>query len=121
MDRSVTKSKEMCYNGSVKQIKEISLWDEVFPYLEQAVAIGLVSEEVIDRSVLRILELKSELGLFSSQSSPKVSFTSAQKETLCTALAEDSLVLLKNDNILPLKKEKLNQIDQISFHDKCKR
>lgn len=95
---------------------DLSLWDEVFPYLEQAVAIGLVSEEVIDRSVLRILELKSELGLFSSQSSPKVSFTSAQKETLCTALAEDSLVLLKNDNILPLKKEKLNQIGVVGPH-----
>lgn len=113
---------ETCSDPSMAAAKaissgvDLSLWDEVFPYLEQAVAIGLVSEEVIDRSVLRILELKSELGLFSSQSSPKVSFTSAQKETLCTALAEDSLVLLKNDNILPLKKEKLNQIGVVGPH-----
>lgn len=42
----------------------ISLWDKGFTGLEEAVEQGLLSEIQLDRAVLRVLELKFELGLF---------------------------------------------------------
>ena len=37
---------------------DVSLWDDSFPHLEEAVERGLVSEETLDKAVLRVLELK---------------------------------------------------------------
>lgn len=97
---------------------DVSLWDEVFPHLEQAVLSGLVSEEIIDRSVLRVLAIKQQLGLFTVRHSvqPTVTFTEEEKETICTDFAEDTLVLLKNEEVLPLKKEQLKQVAVIGPH-----
>lgn len=95
---------------------DVSLWDDVYPNLEQAVLSGLITEEVIDRSVLRILEIKQQLGLFADKQPVKAIFTEKQKEKTCTALAEESLVLLKNDGTLPLTTEQLKQIAVIGPH-----
>ncbi|WP_419486210.1 glycoside hydrolase family 3 protein, partial [Hominenteromicrobium sp.] len=43
---------------------DVSLWDDSFPHLEEAVERGLVSEETLDKAVLRVLELKFARGLF---------------------------------------------------------
>ena len=43
---------------------DIGLWDKAFSHLEEAVEQGLVTEAELDRSVLRVLELKFRLGLF---------------------------------------------------------
>ena len=77
--------------------------------LRQAVQAGLVSEPLIDVSVERILQKKFELGLFED---PYVNIdqvlsvyeTAAQRQ-LARQIAEQSIVLLKNDNaVLPLSK-----------------
>ena len=76
------------------------------PILE-AIKNGLVSEELIDQSVRRILEMKFELGLFEN---PYVDihnvmalFDNSEQRQLARKIAEKSLVLLKNDNnLLPL-------------------
>ena len=79
--------------------------------LAELVRCGEVDERLIDESVMRILRLKNELGLFENP----YRYASAEKEKsllLCrehreTArrMAEASFVLLKNDDILPLKQE----------------
>jgi beta-glucosidase len=41
-----------------------SLWDEAFDHLDEALALGLVAMDDIDRACARILEVKFRLGLF---------------------------------------------------------
>lgn len=86
---------------------DMGLWDTGFQNLEKAVARGLVSEKRIHEAAKRILTLKFRRGLFEN---PYIPETDAwQKHTYDTApqvrtLAEHSLVLLKNENVLlPLK------------------
>jgi beta-glucosidase len=69
---------------------------------------GKVSEEQIDRAVLRILRLKDKLGLFENPFR-SVSVEEEAKYNLCAEhrdiarrAAEQAAVLLKNDGVLPL-------------------
>ncbi|KMM36846.1 glycoside hydrolase family 3 N-terminal domain-containing protein [Guptibacillus hwajinpoensis] len=79
-------------------------------HLSSLVRDGVVSEEIIDEAVLRILELKHKLGLFENPF--RGADPTLEKEVvLCenhrlTArkLAQKSSVLLKNENVLPLQK-----------------
>jgi beta-glucosidase len=83
---------------------DVSLWDDGFTHLEEAVARGLVSEDVLDRAVLRVLEMKFARGLFEHpylEEKPLTQFTAAQYPQ-SLELARQSAVLLKNDGILPL-------------------
>jgi beta-glucosidase len=78
----------------------------------KAVENGKVSEELIDRSVSRILTMKFKLGLFEN---PYVDenpdhiekiFSEPENRNLAKKIALKSIVLLKNENkILPLKKD----------------
>ena len=73
---------------------------------KKAVECGEIDEKLVDRAVLRILKLKFELGLFDGKA---FNFRTLKKNKKSLALArkaaEQSIVLLKNDGILPLKKE----------------
>ena len=83
---------------------DVSLWDDGFTHLEEAVERGLVSEDVLDRAVLRVLEMKFARGLFEHpylEEKPLTQFTAAQHPQ-SLELARQSVVLLKNDGILPL-------------------
>ena len=76
--------------------------------LEKAVLSGKVSETLIDEAVLRILEKKYALGLFEqpySQTDKSCVFSKAHLD-LAEKLALESAVLLKNDGVLPLFKQK---------------
>jgi len=70
---------------------------------------GLVSEELIDRAVFRIVRLKLMLGLFENpyvkaEEAAKV-FARPEHRKLALEAARKSIVLLKNkDNVLPLNK-----------------
>lgn len=83
---------------------DISLWDNVFPYLEEALIKGYLTEEALDRAVLRVLKLKEELGLLRESPSLFATTTVSPKEQqeLAVQLAEEGTVLLKNQGILPL-------------------
>jgi len=78
----------------------VSLWDHAFSTLEEAVNKGFVSIDVIDESVLKVLTLKFERGLFDNpfikEEEPKQFNFRTHSETL--KLAEETPVLLKNDN-----------------------
>lgn len=76
-----------------------------------AVQEGLISEEVINESVRRILEVKSLLRLKEREAieidpqKVKESFDTPQDRELSREVARKSMVLLKNEGILPLKKD----------------
>lgn len=77
-------------------------------HLADLVREGTVSEAALDQAVLRVLELKNELGLFENpyhgadeEKEKGIYLCPAHRETARRA-AEESAVLLKNDGILPL-------------------
>lgn len=80
-------------------------------YLTELVEEGVVQEGLIDEAVLRILELKEQLGLFENPyrgadvaREAEIVFCQEHRET-ARQLAEKSCVLLKNEGVLPLSKD----------------
>jgi len=82
-----------------------------YVYLDQVKALvdeGKLSMKVIDQSVRRILSLKFRLGLFDNMQRPETKNTDFLKPEyleLAENFAAETMVLLKNDGVLPLKKE----------------
>jgi beta-glucosidase len=76
--------------------------------LKQALEDGRVSMDLIDRSVGRHLQKKLELGLFENPYADEGNvlqvFETEENRNLARELAKESMVLLKNDGILPLAK-----------------
>lgn len=77
-------------------------------FLKEALQRGLVKEADIDRAVRHVLQLKFDLGLFEN---PYIDETIAEQEVgsaknaqLAKQVALESVVLLKNDGILPFDK-----------------
>ena len=79
-----------------------------FAKLPEYVRSGFVSEESIDESVRRVLRIKFKCGLFENpycdESSVPEDMSTPEKKALSEKIAADSLVLLKNDGTLPLRK-----------------
>lgn len=79
-----------------------------FSVLPEFIRQGKLDESVLDESVRRILTIKFEYGLFDH---PYVdvnrvsgAMVNEEKKALGKKIAQDSMILLKNDGILPLKK-----------------
>lgn len=95
-------SEAACGAAALGSGVDVSLWDEGFAHLEEAVERGLVSMERLDEAVLRVLTLKFERGLFEK---PYLEYETGgfQTDTASLELARESVVLLKNENhLLPL-------------------
>ncbi|MFD1356700.1 glycoside hydrolase family 3 N-terminal domain-containing protein [Fictibacillus halophilus] len=81
-------------------------------HLQSLIEEGKVEEKTIDEAVYRILELKEKLGLFENpyrgadEEREKEIVLSETHRKAAYELAVKSSVLLKNDGILPLNKEK---------------
>src|SRR6185312_9824381 len=94
---------------SVKAGTDTSCGDE-YASLTKAVRDGLISEAEIDKSVRRLFTARFELGMFDPAAKvayARIPFSendSAAHRELARVVAEKSMVLLKNDGILPLKK-----------------
>lgn len=73
--------------------------------LEELVNRGEVSEETIDISVRRILRIKFAKGLFWHPYCEERLVDRTEHLADARSMAAESMVLLKNDNVLPLKKE----------------
>mgnify|MGYP000342020614 CR=1 FL=1 len=77
---------------------------------------GLVSEEAIDECVIRLMTTRMKLGMFDDDED--VSYTNipyelndcAEHKEFSLEVSKKSLVLLKNDKILPLDKNKIKSI-----------
>ena len=77
---------------------------------------GLVTEEQITVSVERLLTTRFRLGLFDGSEYDSIPYEKVECEEhleLAAMAARESMVLLKNDNTLPLDKKKLNTIGVI--------
>jgi beta-glucosidase len=85
---------------------ELPSGDAYLEPLAKLVATGQVEEALVDRAVLRVLAQKEELGLldedFSGDPPTAIDLDPAAHRALARRLAEESLVLLRNDGILPL-------------------
>ena len=83
----------------------------VYPSLVEAVAQGLVTEEEIDEQLAVLMRTKFKLGLFDPAENNPYSQLSAENldteehRALARKVAQKSIVLLKNDNALPLKND----------------
>lgn len=79
-----------------------------YPYLPEAIKKGLVTEEIIDAAVKRSLIMKTRLGLLDEN--PKIGFDGdldfdpPANRKLAYETACQSIVLLQNNGVLPLKK-----------------
>ncbi|MCL8014145.1 glycoside hydrolase family 3 N-terminal domain-containing protein [Streptomyces sp. AS02] len=80
---------------------DLSLWDEGFTHLAEAVVRGMVAEEVLDAAVARVLRLKFRLGLFDRHGAPAPPLPARGRE-LSTAVARAAVTLLRNDGTLPI-------------------
>lgn len=96
---------------------DIDMMTTCYPnFLKGVIEKGEVSEELLDEAVLRVLELKNKLGLFENpykdadeELEKKLLLCEEHRKAAREATAE-TLVLLENDGILPLKKE-----DKVAF------
>jgi beta-glucosidase len=74
--------------------------------LKQLIEAGAVDESLVDRSVRRVLELKDALGLFAEpfvdEAAATRAYSRASDRTLARQAAEQAIVLLRNDGVLPL-------------------
>jgi beta-glucosidase len=85
-----------------------------YRYLPELLKEGKISKADLDKAVSQVLELKFMLGLFEN---PYVDLKTAIKvtrdpasEKLALRAAQESIVLLKNDKLLPLSKNKYKKI-----------
>lgn len=82
-----------------------------YKHLASLIEEGVFTEEQLDRSVMRMLKLKNELGLFddpyhkaSEEKESELFYCEKHRETVRRA-AEESAVLLKNDGVLPFSED----------------
>ncbi|MCC2336499.1 glycoside hydrolase family 3 N-terminal domain-containing protein [Cellulomonas wangsupingiae] len=86
---------------------ELPTGDAFLEPLAERVRAGLVDEALVDRAVLRALAQKEDLGLldddaFEDEPPAHVDLDSPRHRELARRLAEESVVLLSNDGVLPL-------------------
>ena len=86
-----------------------------FLHLKEAYDEGLLDEEKVTAAVERLMDVRIRLGMMGTEPSPydEIPYEKVEcKEHVALAIeaAERSMVLLKNDGVLPLKKEKLHSI-----------
>lgn len=85
-------------------------------HLLKAVRQGLITEERVDVAVERLMEARMKLGMFAPDKEvpytdiPYSEVDSPENDRLALEMSRKSLVLLKNDNLLPLDKEGINKI-----------
>ncbi|AEJ18761.1 glycoside hydrolase family 3 N-terminal domain-containing protein [Gracilinema caldarium] len=87
---------------------------DAYNYLAEAVLKGYVTEDDINRAVVRLLITLDKLGLIHDDG-PYQGITIHQidwkkHDSLALEAAEKSIVLLKNNGVLPLKKDKISYI-----------
>lgn len=93
---------------------DVDLGGDAYMNLRDALKDGKISVAVIDSAVSRVLRLKFEMGLFENPYvNPKVAakeVRSAENVNLARRVAQSGIVLLKNNNVLPLDAKEVKRI-----------
>lgn len=87
-----------------------------YEYILDALREGLITEEAIDRSVIRLFTTRFLLGMFEPCEYDDIDYSEVESKEhikLAKKAARKSVVMLKNDGILPLDVNKLNTIGVI--------
>jgi len=104
--QGVAETRKDCARIALNAGLDMDMCDKCYvENLEELVASGEVTEDTIDTSVKRILMVKLACGLFENPYCEKVDFNREDHIADAKELASESMVLLKNDGILPLKKD----------------
>ena len=81
-----------------------------YQYLQKAIQQNLVKQETLEKAVKRVLKLKMELGLLNKKSqfgeTGHIQFDTPEERQTAYQLATQSVVLLQNNGVLPLKESK---------------
>lgn len=108
----VAKDKKQAAELAIKAGVDIEMMTTCYPeYLEELIDEGTISEELIDEAVLRILQLKNDLGLFENpyrgadDAKEKALVLSQTHREKAKEIARKSIVLLKNEAILPFRSQ----------------
>ena len=108
----VAKDKKQAAELAIKAGVDIEMMTTCYPeYLEELINEGTISEELIDEAVLRILQLKNDLGLFENpyrgadEAKEKALVLSQTHREKAKEIARKSIVLLKNEAILPFRSQ----------------
>lgn len=88
---------------------ELPTGDAYLQPLADRISAGSFDEAFVDRAVLRALTQKEELGLldpdaFEDEPPPQIDLDSPRHQELARRLAEESVVMLSNDGVLPLNR-----------------
>jgi beta-glucosidase len=95
---------------------DLDCGSEYRQYLKEALDRGLLEEKDLDRAVERVLSARFRLGEFDPtdmvpySSIGKESLDSKEHRDLALEVAQKSIVLLKNDGLLPLNKKRIKSI-----------
>lgn len=71
-------------------------------YISELIDEGTVSESLLDDAVARILRAKFSIGLFDNPYIEPVEYSAEAHQKRALSLAEESIVLLKNNGVLPI-------------------
>lgn len=86
----------------------------VYLHIMQAYENGLLTEEDIDKGVMHVMKTRMRLGMFDRETEyDQISYEendTREHHKKALRAAEESMVLLKNDNILPLDKKKIKAV-----------
>ncbi len=104
------KAQALCLKAGL----DINLPQSSFEYLKCAYNAGLITENDIDRPVLRVLTAKIRIGLLDNplvdESKADSLIRCEEHKKLALNAARESIVLLKNDNVLPFKKQQIKRL-----------
>ncbi len=79
------------------------------PKIHDAIKQGLISESELDQSVIKLMEYRYKMGDMGGKSKwdniPREKLCSPEHAALALKMAHESIVLLENEGILPLKKD----------------
>ncbi len=98
---------ELCINAGL----DMDMMSGVYlKYMAELVAEGRVTQATLDEAVRRVLRVKFRFGLFehpyADESKTAVTMLTAEHRACARRTAQESIVLLKNNGILPLQKAK---------------